>query len=303
MYEARCEAARKVPMRTGDAMKASRVLQVVLASLLSLWATTAMAQDGDEAPPADAAAPDAAPVEEASTENPPGPTATDSETGATKEAVAEPTRPLMTSADDEVSRYWGKKRNLAVVQKRLFAKDGRLEFTVFGGIIPNDPFLTYIPVGGRFNYYFIESLSMEVAGSYTGTGVRVESDLAGFLKNNPNIKANTDLLDQPLWRASAAVVWSPFYGKMALANANLSHFDINLVAGLGVVQVESPTPDRSGFQTEIKPEGTLGAGMRFFLTDFMTLRMDYRQGIFQKAGGGVSTPSELTLGLSFFLGG
>lgn len=290
------------PMRAGDAMKRSTKLWIVpVAAMVALWASVASAQDTDPvAEPAvdetPAAAAEETPVEE---------TAPVEEARADVTADAEPASsgPAPLNA---VSQYWGKKRDVAVVQKRLFAKDGRLEFTVFGGVIPNDPFLTYIPVGGRFNYYFIESLSVEVAGAYTGEGVRIESDLATFLKNNPDIKANVDLLDKQIWRANAAVVWSPFYGKMALANANLSHFDINLVAGLGVVQTESP-PRHSSIstqtQTEIKPEGTLGAGLRFFMTESVTLRLDYRQGIFQKIGGGVSKPSELTLGLSFFLGG
>ena len=289
-------------------MKRSTKLWIVpVAAMVALWASVASAQDADTDPVAEPAvdetpaaaeetpAEEAAPVETAGAD-----TTADTTADATADAEPASSGPAPV---DAVSQYWGNKRDVAVVQKRLFAKDGRLEFTVFGGVIPNDPFLTYIPVGGRFNYYFIESLSVEVAGAYTGAGVRIESDLATFLKNNQNIKANTDLLDKQIWRANAAVVWSPFYGKMALANANLSHFDINLVAGLGVVQTESPTVDRSSTQTEIKPEGTLGAGLRFFMTESVTLRLDYRQGIFQKIGGGVSKPSELTLGLSFFLGG
>lgn len=258
---------------------------------------------------------DAAPEPEAPTPiklAEPAPEAAAAEPTAAEPAPEEPVAaepsaapaPQAASADTRnADVYWGKKRDLSVVQKRLFTKDGRLEFTVFGGLIPNDPFLTYFPVGGRINYYFVESLSVEVAGAYTGSGVQSETDLKGFLKNNTNIQANTDLLDQQIWRANTMVVWSPFYGKMALLDDYLSHFDINLAAGLGVVQTESPTPERDGFETELKPEGALGAGFRFFLTDWFALRLDYRQGIFQKVGGGVSTPSELTLGLSFFTGG
>jgi hypothetical protein len=33
------------------------------------------------------------------------------------------------------------------------------------------------------------------------------------------------------------------------------------------------------------------------------MRVDYRQFIFEKVNGGVATPSELTLGVSFFTGG
>ncbi len=208
------------------------------------------------------------------------------------------------SVEKDLDLYWGGKRDVSVVQKRLFAKDGRMEFSLFAGVIPNDPFLTYLPVGGRFNYYFLESIGLEIAASYVGSGLQFESELTTFLKNQRNIRANVDLLDIQQFRAGAGVVWSPFYGKLALLQRKLSHFDINLMAGFGALQVESPPVNGIGEpESKFEIEGTLGAGFRFFLTDTVTLRVDYRQFIFQKVNGGVATPSELTLGVSFFTGG
>lgn len=200
--------------------------------------------------------------------------------------------------EQDLQLYWGGRRKVEVVQKRLFTKDSRMEFSLFTGIIPNDPFLTYVPIGGRFNYYFVESISFELAGSWTG--IQSNSELKDFLKNNDRIRGDVDLLDIQQWRVGGSVVWSPFYGKLALLQRKLSHFDINLVGGLGVLSTESPKADRTGVDTEFKPEGILGAGFRFFLTEDLTFRLDYRQFIFQKVGGGVSTPSEITLGVSFF---
>jgi outer membrane beta-barrel protein len=206
--------------------------------------------------------------------------------------------------ESDLNLYWGGKREVAVVQKRLFTKAGRAELSLFSGIIPNDPFLTYIPIGGRFNYYFVESISLEIAGSFTGDAVQIDSELTEFLKNTKNIQANVDLLDIQQWRADAAVVWSPFYGKLALLQRKLSHFDINLAAGFGVVQTDSPNEERTATESQFKPEGIVGAGFRAFLTESFTLRLDFRQFIFQKVGGGVATPSEISLGVSFFfLGG
>ncbi len=208
------------------------------------------------------------------------------------------------SIEGDLDLYWGGKRKVEVVQKRLFNKDGRMEFSLFGGIIPNDPFVTYIPVGGRFNYYFLESISLEVAGSYVGPGLQIDSDLSTFLKNEDKIQANVELLDVQQWRAGAGVSWSPFYGKMAFLQRKLSHFDISLTTGFGVVQLESPPEDGVGDpETPLRVEGHFGAGFRFFLTESVTLRVDYRQFIFQKTNNGVATPSEITFGVSFFTGG
>ena len=262
-------------------MLGNKTLMLALGLLLTVWVVPAVAQDAE----AEGEGGEEAPAEEA-----PLPSSGE-ELG-------------LGSVEKDLELYWGGKRDVSVVQKRLFPKDGRFEFTLFGGVIPNDPFLTYIPIGGRFNYYFQESISLEVAGSFTGGPLQLDSELTTFLKNQRNIRANVDLLDIQQWRAGATFVWSPFYGKLALLNAKLSHFDINLQGGFGVLQAESPPQNGIGDPaTEFKPEGILGAGFRFFVTDNVTLRVDYRQFIFQKVNGGVATPSELTLGVSFFTGG
>ena len=201
--------------------------------------------------------------------------------------------------------YWGDRRDVSVVQKRLFTKDGRLEVTAYSGVIPNDSFMTYIAVGGRVGYYFVESIGVEVSGAYSGGALQIESGLSDDLRNDEDLQASVRLLSRQNYRLNAAVTWSPFYGKFALIDAWLSNFDIYLVGGLGVVVTESPPPlsAPAGTANEVdpKPEGVLGAGIRFFVNDFTSVRLDYRQGIFEKLGGGVSTPSEISLGASFFL--
>ena len=44
-------------------------------------------------------------------------------------------------------------------------------------------------------------------------------------------------------------------------------------------------------------EGVIGGGLMYFLQEKIALRVDYRQFIFQKQTGGVSNPSEISLGV------
>jgi outer membrane beta-barrel protein len=203
------------------------------------------------------------------------------------------------SDEERLDVFWGGQRNVSIVQKRLFTKDKRSELSLFGGLIPNDPFRTYVPFGARFNYYFVESVSVELSGAYTG--LEVGSGLQGLLRNKNN--ATVDLLDNQVWRSNVAVAWSPFYGKLSMFDSRLSHFDINLVGGGGVSWLVSPNEERTAEEGRIEPEALLGVGLRFFLTESFTMRLDFRQFIFSKVGGGTATPSEVTLGISFFLGG
>jgi outer membrane beta-barrel protein len=200
--------------------------------------------------------------------------------------------------DQDLENYWAERRDIQVIQHRLYEKVGRHELTLFGGVIPNDPFLDYYPIGIRYDYYLLESLGIEVDGEFIGDTFRAESELETFLNG---FDARVDLLDQQRWRAHFGINWSPFYGKIAILGAKLVHFDLSLLAGFGVVGVRSLTEDRLTEEDEIKPEGVLGIGFNFFLSEDFSLRLDYRQFIFEKAGGGVSNPSEITIGFSVFL--
>ncbi|MCA9562689.1 MAG: outer membrane beta-barrel domain-containing protein, partial [Myxococcales bacterium] len=192
---------------------------------------------------------------------------------------------------DELQDFWGEQRGTIVLQRRLYEKDGRHQITIWGGVIPNNPFLDYYPIGLRYGFYLLESLAIEVDGSYIGETFRSESDLSVFLEERG---VNVDLLDLTQWRAHFGLNWSPFYGKLAFLGLKLVHFDLNLFAGFGVVQIENITVDRLGTETEIRPEGSLGAGFNFYINDTFSIRFDYRQYLSEKTGGGVSNPSEIS---------
>lgn len=207
------------------------------------------------------------------------------------------------SVEQDLDLYWGGRRDVQVVEGMLHDKSGRFELGVFGGLIPNDPFLTYVPFGARLDYHFANSVAVELGGSWAG--VAFDSELTTFLKTNREVDLDTDLRDIQQWRANAALIWSPLYGKLALLQRKLSHFDLYLAAGFGVVSTQIPNAERDGTTAEVKPEGIGGFGVRVFVNDWFSVRADYRQGFFAEGDedGGVAVPVELTLGLSFLLGG
>lgn len=209
------------------------------------------------------------------------------------------------AVERDLELYWGGKRDVSAVQDKIYTKAGRLELGAFLGMIPNDPFYTYIPVGGRVGYHFTDSLGLEVGGAWHGEALQSESELATFLVDSRGVTPANDLRDIQQWRANAVILWSPFYGKLALLQRKLSHFDLYLAAGGGVVATTAPNADRDGSTDEVKPEGIFGLGMRFFLTPSLSVRADYRQGIFEGTGdeGGVQVPAQLTLGVSWLTGG
>ena len=63
----------------------------------------------------------------------------------------------MTSPQDLIAKdlalFWGNKRAVKVVQRRMYQKEGKMEATLTTGVIPNDDFLIHYLAGARFGYY------------------------------------------------------------------------------------------------------------------------------------------------------
>jgi len=211
--------------------------------------------------------------------------------------------------DKYLDKYWGEKRDVKVIQKRLFQKDGRHEMGIYFGTIPNDEFMLYFPVGGRYDYFFSEDLGIEIFGSYF---MRTQSELSTFLADpdNFNVEIDTFLPQLLVWTAGLEGLWSPVHGKIGLFTAKLFHFDCHMALGAGAMGTDVRTRDASkatggrASEHKIDVAANVGTGVRVYFADFIAMRIEYRHYFFaadDEGGGGVSYPAELTLGVSFFL--
>ncbi|MEO1270670.1 MAG: hypothetical protein AAFX99_21490, partial [Myxococcota bacterium] len=64
------------------------------------------------------------------------------------------------TVDKDLNLYWGGQRREDVIIGHLYQKGGRLELGLFAGVIPNDPYLSYVPLGGRIGFFFTDSLGV-----------------------------------------------------------------------------------------------------------------------------------------------
>lgn len=223
----------------------------------------------------------------------------------------------------EIQATWGEQRVIRTLQRRLFTKFGRGEFSFFVGIVPNDPFVFYMPLGLRFGYHFNEAFAVELASSYLGCftsqigqgdqarGIeqgclRFASDLKGELATQKQDRTQVQsirLLDQQVTRTDITAMWSPFFGKVAVLNDALMHFDVNLVGGAGFLLTEKVASNNREIEYRPTVEAVVGAGFKFYFAERYGLRADFRQFVFPKdpdETGGVATPSEISLGFSVF---
>jgi outer membrane beta-barrel protein len=228
-----------------------------------------------------------------------------------KDPVAVPAPEARSQIEQDIEKFWGKRRKVAVVQKRTYdAKEGRFELSVHVGYIPSDALMNYLPVGLRGAYHIKEWLGVELGFLYTDA-TSFKSGLAEGLETigteGPNPFRLTLLEKQRLFFHLNAV-FSVIHGKVAVMKTGLSHFDLFLTAGPSFHIVEQPIDDAgtpvSGVGT-FRVGGNIGAGFKFFINDFFGIRLDVRQYLFPKsdaAGGGLHKPTEISLGATFFAG-
>ena len=205
--------------------------------------------------------------------------------------------------DPDDPDYWAKIREVQTVQKRSFQKVGRFAATAYAGIIPNNIFERYFPVGLRLNYFILENLGVEVAGSRT---FQNRTPLRQVLREPSGINADTvKLADAQIWHTNVGLVWSPFYGKTAFYDNSIGYFDIYVFggAGMAVTKTQADANQKySDIEPTLKPEGVIGGGMAFYFQSNAAIRVDFRQFLFQKVeqAGGVATPSEISAGFGWF---
>ncbi|MBP7125484.1 outer membrane beta-barrel domain-containing protein [Myxococcota bacterium] len=233
--------------------------------------------------------------------------------GLAQEAATEAPAEERTTLDRNLDRVWGKEREVRVIQKRIYEKDQRHEIGLLVGIIPNDSFFNYFPVGLRYDYFFLESVAIEVAGAYVpSTDSNLRKDL---LKFSGNAISTVQIPERVQWYAGLNAFWAPIHGKLSIFNAKLTSFDIGVLIGLGVMGSQIYDNLKKSWTTRWSYDGNvpfnlmmnLGLGAHLFLTDYLALRLDYRHYIFPAYPGkgnsewsdGVRSLAEITLGLGY----
>jgi len=205
--------------------------------------------------------------------------------------------------DPDDPDYWSKVRRVQTVQKREFQKVGRFAINVYGGVIPNNIFERFFPVGIRANYFLEENIGLELSASRS---FESSTSLKGVVEEPNGINARSiKVADSQVWRTNFGVLWSPSYGKAAFYDAAIGYFDMYVFGGAGMIVTKTPEfPNQPDAQepSSVKAEGVLGLGLAWYLGEHVALRADFRQFLFQKNSdvGGVANPSEISLGAGWF---
>ena len=208
---------------------------------------------------------------------------------------------------DQIGKY--RVEGIDVVQGRVFRKGLRHEFTIGGGIIPNNTYLRYELAELRYTFHFRETLAFEGTYAYAFNqeksiikdldGIPCPSGASAFFDANGNVVTTgcgvqLENPPDPLKHAAFGnLVWSPLYGKFSIFSKKIFHFDFYFLAGAGVFINE----DSKEFAFNV------GGGWKVFINDWSAVRFDFRNVTVREGApfNQIVNNHVFSLGMSFFL--
>ena len=189
--------------------------------------------------------------------------------------------------DEAIRDELNARRRYRGVQERLFQKAGRHELSFMGGLYSADLLSSDYLLQGAYTFHVTEELGLEAAFAYT----RADSELVRIIENDRGI---TLLREQaPVYIYQAHLLWSIAYGKLRWFGGSITRFDFHIALGGGITDNQSARGlTFSG-----------GIGFKFYLADWLALRIDVRDQVLQQDVLGDSVIVNnlaATLGLSIF---
>lgn len=268
-------------------MKSTRKLVSLGAALLAtLWASSAFAQPADEPvltidpeEAADAPEPEPEPGGEPELTFEPEDTS-----GPLPEPEPEPgDGGLDLSSDTEVKGDakldLGESRvsweDILVVVRKPFLKVRRVELLPHLGVTMNDSIIRHFQLGAQINYYMTDVLAFGIEGAVFQKDLREPFDIvARQARRLPTV-------NQYNWEAGVNFHYVPIYGKFAVFDEHILHWETFFTAGVGITQSEvvPRDPAYEPFTNHLVTPN-VGASMRFFLNKWMTVHVGIRDYIF-----------------------
>jgi outer membrane beta-barrel protein len=168
-----------------------------------------------------------------------------------------------------------------VLEKRPFTESGRWELSFFGMTQVNPKFTVHAGFSAELAYHLRENLAVQLGASYFP--IAQQSTLSEELLTKASeapASAEAFLLQGDV---VAGLEVMPIYGKLNVFDGKILRLGMYFNAGLGVAKTRlqlrpstDPTTGRTFGDTGIRPMASLGAGLRVFVTEQFTVRLELR---------------------------
>jgi outer membrane beta-barrel protein len=189
----------------------------------------------------------------------------DLDVGTTPDAKSSPDAASVKAA---ANLSWA---DIVVVPRKAFLKGGRFEIGPYTGVSVNDILIRHFVFGVDLNFFLSDAMWIGIQGNYYKE-VRTERESLVGLQYN-----RIPTLNRNLYGAALNLGYVPAYGKFALFNSSIIHWEVYISGGFGITRTEiiPRIPGDEVFGTNaLTPNFAIGG--RFFLFDWLTLNYAVR---------------------------
>ena len=151
----------------------------------------------------------------------------------------------------------------SAVQDRLYRMNHELTLGV--GVLPADAFYKGYYGTVSYTFHFSDTFAWQVGrGAYS---YNVKTGLRRQLERDFGVAPTASAFeDEVQYMVGSDVLWSPFYGKLAILNNKVIHMEAFLLGGATVFKLNRD----GGF----RPGANVGLGMRVFRSNHLSFRLD-----------------------------
>lgn len=178
-------------------------------------------------------------------------------------AILAPAAARAQCVDEALKQQLVGERAYRGVVPRLFQKTLRHELSALGGWFAGDLSDGAPIYGGAYTFHFTEDLGLEAGYMRSREHYELLNSIAS---RNSNLVGLVRAEENPIQFFTGNVVWSLAYGKVRWMGGAIGRYDFFLALGGGA----TVQPGDRGLT------GSAGFGMKFYLTQWLALRLDVR---------------------------
>jgi len=189
--------------------------------------------------------------------------------GAAKPTDAPVTTGVTATAPGEKLQSW---KDIVVLPRKKMMKHGRAELTPIFATTLNDNLIQHYAIGGEFNYWLTDILSIGLGGMYYFKHVLDEEFFTRYHFGR------VPSLNQYRYTVNLNFTYVPIYGKFALFNNHILHLEVFVTAGVGGTGTEIIPRDYQWevFKNPFSLTFPVGAGARLFVTKWLAVQVAVR---------------------------
>lgn len=200
-----------------------------------------------------------------------------------------------------------------IVRRILLRRSGRLEVQPMLAFSVNDAYIRNVMPGVGLSYFFNNTFGL--GGTFNVGAVQMDTSLRQNLELTVS-DAQLDALSYARfgWTGDVGIIFVPLFGKFSVMNSFFTHYDFHLFGGMALMNDQSvaalDSMEGDPVLSGVRPGGMLGAGLRFFLGDMVSVNFQMRNYVATRAEISTGTASPqlgntviLSAGIGIFLPG